>query len=172
MSATLTMPAASSALIARIQEPVNPEAVTSLHVHRTGTGEPLVLLHGLGESSVGWRPVIEQLSAEFEVIAIDLPGFGRSPVLPGRVLPTAANLAVGVQRTLDDLGVGDYHVAGYSLGARVAIQLADTGRVRSMIAIAPDGLGTPTERIQGYLALVAGRGMAMALSPAAGLLSL
>jgi pimeloyl-ACP methyl ester carboxylesterase len=132
----------------------------------------LVLLHGLGESGIGWRPVIEELSAEFEVIAIDLPGFGRSPALPGGVLPTAANLAESVQRTLDDFGVGDYHVAGYSLGARVAIQLADTGRVRSVIAIAPDGLGTPIERIQGYLALAAGRGMAMALSPAAGLLSL
>jgi pimeloyl-ACP methyl ester carboxylesterase len=172
MSATLTMPARSTALITRIQKPVTPEAVPPVHVQRTGTGEPLVLLHGLGESSVGWRPVIEELSAWYEVIAIDLPGFGRSPALPGGVLPTAANLAASVQRTLDDLGVEDYHVAGYSLGARVAIQLADTGRVRSVIAIAPDGLGTPIERIQGYLALAAGRGMAMALSPAAWLLSL
>ena len=86
--------------------------------------------------------------------------------------PTAANLAAAVQRTLDDLGIGEYHVAGYSLGARVAIQIADSGRVRSVIAIAPDGLGTPTERMQGYLALVAGRGMAMTLAPAAGLLSM
>jgi pimeloyl-ACP methyl ester carboxylesterase len=143
-----------------------------LQVYRTGAGEPLVLLHGLGESSIGWRPVIDELSAQYEVIAIDLPGFGRSSVLPDRALPNAANLAVAVDRTLDELGIGHYHVAGYSLGARVAIQLADSGRVRSLIAIAPDGLGTPTERIQGYLALVAGRAAAMALSPAAGLLSM
>lgn len=104
---------------------------------------------------------MEELSARDEVIAIDLPGFGRSPALPGRVLPTAANLAVAIERALDDLGVGDDHVAGYSLGARVAIQLAESGRVRSVIAIAPDGLRTPTERIQGYLALVSGRAMAM-----------
>lgn len=172
MSATVTKPATSTPPIARSPKPVDSQDVSPLHVHRTGTGEPLVLLHGLGESSVGWRPVIQELSAQFEVIAIDLPGFGRSPVLPGGVLPTAANLATAVQRTLHDIGVGDYHAAGYSLGARVAIQLADTGRVRSVIAIAPDGLGTPAERIQGYLALAAGRVMAVALSPAAGLLSL
>ena len=50
---------------------------------------------------------------------------------------------------MDELGVGGYHAAGYSLGARVAIQLADPDRVASLIAIAPDGLGTPLERVQG-----------------------
>lgn len=169
MSATLTP---STKLITKIAKPVDPQNVPALHVQRAGTGEPLVLLHGLGESSVGWRPVMDELSTQYEVIAIDLPGFGRSNALPGGVLPTAVNLAKSVERTLDDLGIGEYHVAGYSLGARVAIQLADSGRVRSVIAIAPDGLGTPTERIQGYIALAAGRAMAMALSPAAGMLSM
>lgn len=153
-------------------KPVDESAASQIHVTRTGHGEPLVLLHGLGESSVGWRPVVSDLSARYEVIAIDLPGFGRSAVLPSGALPTAANLAVAVEETLDRIGVGTYHVAGYSLGARVAIQLAKSSRVRSVIAIAPDGLGTPTERIQGFIALVAGRGMAMALSPAAGMLSM
>ncbi len=139
--------------------------ISLLHVHRVGTGEPLVLLHGLGESHIGWRPVIEALSEGYDVIAIDLPGFGRSPALPGSVSPTAANLAAAVQDTLDELGVGNYHVAGYSLGARVAIQLAGSDRVRSLIAIAPDGLGTPVERLQGFVAMLAGRGVAMALAP-------
>ena len=143
-----------------------------LHVHRVGAGEPLVLLHGLGESHVGWRPVIQALAAEYDVIAIDLPGFGRSPALPAAVSPTAANLAAAIQATLDGLGIEQYHVAGYSLGARVAIQLAASKRVRSLTAIAPDGLGTPVERLQGFVALVAGRGVAMTLAPAAGLLSM
>jgi len=141
------------------------EPISMLHVHRAGAGEPLVLLHGLGESHIGWRPVIETLSEGYDVIAIDLPGFGRSPALPGAVSPTAANLAAAVQDTLDKLGVGSYHVAGYSLGARVAIQLAGSDRVRSLIAIAPDGLGTPVERLQGFVAMLAGRGVAMALAP-------
>ena len=139
-----------------------------LHVYRVGAGEPLVLLHGLGESHIGWRPVIGALSDEYDVIAIDLPGFGRSPALPGRVSPNAANLADAIENTLDELGIDTYHVAGYSLGARVAIQLAESIRVQSVIAIAPDGLGTPVERIQGFLAMLAGRGLAMALAPVDG----
>ena len=112
-------------------------------MHRVGAGEPLVLLHGLGESHIGWRPVIQALAAEYDVIAIDLPGFGRSAALPNSIPPNAANLAAAVEDTLDDLGVSAYHVAGYSLGARVAVQLAATARVQSVIAIAPDGLGRP-----------------------------
>lgn len=140
-------------------------------VHREGSGEPLVLLHGMGESSVGWRPVLARLAAEFDVVAIDLPGFGASPALPDRLVPSVANLATEVAITLDRLGLNRYHVAGYSLGARVAIHLAGSDRVRSVVAIAPDGLGTPLERIQGYLALTAGRAMAIGLAPAAELLS-
>jgi pimeloyl-ACP methyl ester carboxylesterase len=145
-----------------------PTIAPALHVHRVGAGEPLVLLHGLGESHIGWRPVIGALSGGYDVIAIDLPGFGRSPALPGGVSPTAVNLAAAIERTLDALGIGSYHVAGYSLGARVAIQLAGSGRVRSLIAIAPDGLGTPVERMQGFVAGLAGRGVAMALAPVDG----
>ncbi len=145
-----------------------PRLTQALHVHRVGAGEPLVLLHGLGESHIGWRPVIDALSEDYDVIAIDLPGFGRSPSLPAAVSPTAVNLAAAVNSTLDELGIGAYHVAGYSLGARVAIQLADSDRVRSIIAIAPDGLGTPVERLQGFIAMVAGRGVAMALAPVDG----
>jgi pimeloyl-ACP methyl ester carboxylesterase len=89
-------------------------------------GEPRVLLHGLNESHIGWRPVIDALSKDYDVIAIDLPGFGRSPALPAAVSPTAINLAAAVERTLDEHGIGAYHVAGYSPGARVAIQLADS----------------------------------------------
>lgn len=142
-----------------------------LFVRRAGSGEPLVLLHGIGESHVGWRPVMDLLATEFDVIAIDLPGFGQSPALPASVEPTADNLAVAVNDALDRLGVPSYHVAGYSMGARIAIHLAGTARVRSVIAISPDGLGTPVERLQGYLALSAGRQMALTLAPLADSLS-
>jgi len=140
-------------------------------VHRVGSGEPLVLLHGMGESHIGWRPVIDRLAEDNEVIAIDLPGFGRSPALPTGVAPTATNLARAVESTLDRLGIADFRVAGYSLGARVALQLGGSPRARAVVAIGPDGLGTPWERFGGYLGLVAGRGVAMALAPAAAGLS-
>ena len=51
-----------------------------LHHIRQGAGEPLVLIHGLGGSIVVWKPVIDLLAAERDVVAIDLPGFGASPI--------------------------------------------------------------------------------------------
>jgi pimeloyl-ACP methyl ester carboxylesterase len=61
--------------------------------------------------------------------------------------------------------VAQFHVAGYSLGARVALELATRGRTRSVIAIAPDGLGTPLERVHQAAALMTGRTLATLLAP-------
>jgi pimeloyl-ACP methyl ester carboxylesterase len=144
----------------------------AVYARRVGSGDTLVLLHGLGESHVGWRPVIDMLAENYDVIAIDLPGFGRSPSLPAHVPPTAGNLAQAVEVALDELGVGEFHVAGYSLGARIALELGRSSRAMSVIAMGPDGLGTPLERIQGYLGLATGRGVAIALAPAAAPLSM
>lgn len=127
----------------------------------------MVLLHGVGESAVGWRPVQQALSNEYDVIALDLPGFGRSPAFPPHVAPTAAALADVVEGELDRLGVAEFHVAGYSLGARVAVELATRGRTHSVIAIAPDGLGTPLERVHQAAALMSGRALATMLAPIA-----
>ena len=45
---------------------------------RSGTGAPLVLLHGIGLDRRSWDPVVPALSRHFDVIAVDLPGFGAS----------------------------------------------------------------------------------------------
>src|SRR5687768_16987251 len=94
---------------------------------RTGNGEPLVLIHGLGGSRRIWDPVLERVAAERDVIAVDLPGFGESPELPGDVAPTAANLGAAVANLCAELGVEHPHLAGNSLGAWAALELAKTG---------------------------------------------
>src|SRR4029450_7317815 len=71
------------------------------------------------------------------------PSFGPSrlrtlPRPPPQVTPTAAALADAIEGELERLGVAQYHVAGYSLGARVALELATRGQTHSVIAIAPD----------------------------------
>ena len=140
---------------------------TSLVRHRAGAGEPLVLLHGVGESSVGWRPVQDSLARRHEVIVLDLPGFGTAPPLPAGVLPTASALADAVERELDALGMATVHVAGYSLGGRIALELATRGRTRSVFAIAPDGLGSPAERVYQASALMTGHALAGMIAPKA-----
>ena len=150
---------------------VYPVSTTSLVRHRAGVGEPLVLLHGVGESDAGWRPVQDALGRHYDVIALDFPGFGGSAKLPANTLPSAVALADAVERDMDQLGIGDFHVAGYSLGARVCLELATRGRIRSVVAIAPDGLGTPPERVYQATALMAGRAMATLLAPVATLMT-
>ncbi len=108
---------------------------------RQGIGPTLVLLHPLGADRRAWAPVIDRLAAERDVIALDLPGFGGSPVLEGSEPPTPSALATAVGDFLDGLQLaGRYHVAGNSLGGWVALELAAAGRVLSVTAIAPAGL--------------------------------
>ena len=130
-----------------------------------------MLLHGVGESAAGWHPVQEALSHQYDVIALDLPGFGDSARLPANTLPNAAALADAVEHEMDQLGIADFHVAGYSLGARVSLELATRDRIRSVVAIAPDGLGTPLERVFQATALMAGRTVATLLAPVATLVT-
>jgi pimeloyl-ACP methyl ester carboxylesterase len=111
----------------------------SLSFERRGSGEPLLLVHGLGGSTVVWRPVIERLARERDVIAIDMPGFGRSPAPPGLV-PSAVNLARALVSFCAELGVERPHVAGNSLGGWVGLEMARLGRAASVCAISPAGL--------------------------------
>jgi len=67
--------------------------MTSLAYRRSGSGEPLVLLHPLGSSRQAWDPVAPALARHFDVIAVDMPGFGESAPLPGE--PSPAALAAG-----------------------------------------------------------------------------
>jgi pimeloyl-ACP methyl ester carboxylesterase len=56
-----------------------------MHHIRRGKGEPLLLIHSLGGTWRSWGPILDGLAAEREVIAIDFPGFGETPPLPGEV---------------------------------------------------------------------------------------
>ncbi|HWM57482.1 MAG TPA: alpha/beta fold hydrolase [Pseudonocardia sp.] len=115
-----------------------------------GTGEPLLLLHGIGSTHDDFAALRPRLDAEYRVLAPDLPGHGRSAALPHR--PTVAAIADAVTADLDELGMDRVHVLGNSIGARIALELAARGRARSVVAISPSGLNTPGERLhQGAL---------------------
>jgi pimeloyl-ACP methyl ester carboxylesterase len=105
---------------------------------RLGQGPPLVLLHPLGADRQVWEPILDRVAAQREVVALDLPGFGGSPPLPGA--PTPRALADAVAAFLGSIGLARPYVAGNSLGGWVALELALAGRVRSACAIAPAGL--------------------------------
>jgi pimeloyl-ACP methyl ester carboxylesterase len=125
---------------------------TTLHWEREGSGEPLVLLHGIGSTLDDFAGLRGRLEADHDVLAADLPGHGRSPALMEP--PTVAALADVVASDLDTLGLDRVHFLGNSLGARVALELARRHRARSVVAIAPSGMNLPPERA--YQAAVLG----------------
>jgi len=118
----------------------------SINFHREGEGTPLVLLHGIGHHWQAWRPVIDRLSSEFDVIACDLPGFGRSAPLAAGTEPTVPAYADALARFFSEQGLARPHVAGNSMGGAIALELVRGHAVRSATALSPAGFWTPTER--------------------------
>jgi pimeloyl-ACP methyl ester carboxylesterase len=123
--------------------------MSSLAYTRSGQGAPLVLLHGIGLSRQSWDPVVPALTRQFDVIAVDLPGFGDSPQnhatpanadadADAQAEPAALGQAVAV--LLAELGVTEPHVAGNSLGGWVALELAAIHPVASLTLLSPAGL--------------------------------
>jgi pimeloyl-ACP methyl ester carboxylesterase len=113
---------------------------------RRGTGEPLVLLHGIGHHWRGWEPVLDRLAAVHDVIAVDLPGFGDSP-WPADVGPTdMAGTVEAIAAFLAGLGLDRPHVAGNSLGGAIALELAVAGLASSATALSPAGFYGPWGR--------------------------
>jgi pimeloyl-ACP methyl ester carboxylesterase len=137
----------------------------TLTFHRGGSGEPLLLVHGIGSHWQVWRPVLDALCADREVVAIDLPGFGGSPPLPGDVEPSPEALAGTVSAFLDDLGWEAPHVAGNSLGGWIALELAKEGRARSACALSPAGWWNRWERTYATVSLRNARAAAVAIEP-------
>ena len=107
---------------------------------RQGSGEPLVLIHGLGATKLVWKPQVEALARERDVIAIDMPGFGDSARLPAHQAPTAAALGAAISEFLTGIGVERPHVAGNSLGGWVALEMAKAGQAASACLLSPAGL--------------------------------
>jgi pimeloyl-ACP methyl ester carboxylesterase len=118
----------------------------SIDYHREGSGPPLVLLHGVGLSWQIFGPVIGLLSADFDVIACDSPGFGGSPPLAAGIEPTVPAYAERFAAFFAELGLERPHVSGNSMGGAIGLELARRGAVASVSAISPAGFWTDAER--------------------------
>jgi pimeloyl-ACP methyl ester carboxylesterase len=87
-----------------------------------GSGPDVLLLHGLGGAKSSFFDAAATLSSQYRVHALDLPGFGSSSK-PATAPYTARWFAETVRDTMDALGISRAHVAGNSMGGRVAIEL-------------------------------------------------
>ena len=100
----------------------------------TGTGEPLVLVHGLSGSWRWWSPLLQALAVRRRVHVVDLPRFRRG--LGG------ADLSTWLAHWLDAAALERVDLAGHSLGGLVAAELAARRheRTRRLVLVAPAGI--------------------------------
>ncbi|GAB2812748.1 alpha/beta fold hydrolase [Streptomyces daliensis] len=133
---------------------------------RRGSGEPVVLLHGIGHHWQAWEPVLSVLAASHEVVALDLPGFGTSPALAeGQPYDTAGVVPL-LAETFRALGLERPHVVGNSLGGLLALELALHGQARSVTALSPAGFWAEWERRWAFGVLLGMRAGARAMPDA------
>jgi len=139
-----------------------------MHHVRRGAGKPLLLVHGLGGSGQSWETIIDGLAAEREVIAVDLPGFGRTPPLRGEV--SIATLTDAVASFIDQQGLAGVDTVGSSMGARMVLELARRGVGGTAVALDPGGFWSDGELRFFGISLRASIKLLRALRPALPLL--
>jgi pimeloyl-ACP methyl ester carboxylesterase len=108
---------------------------------RGGSGEPILLIHGLAGSSRTWDDVIPRLTPEYDVIAPDLLGHGESAKPQGDY--SLGAFASGLRDFLSVLGVSSVTIVGHSFGGGVAMQLAyqHPHLVDRLVLVGSGGLG-------------------------------
>ncbi|WP_078917323.1 alpha/beta fold hydrolase [Streptomyces sp. NRRL S-813] len=143
----------------KVPSPHGPRTVT-LSYARVGSGEPLLLLHGIGHHRQAWDPVVHLLAAERDVINVDLPGFGASPALPEGLLHDLPTINAALGALCETLEIDRPHVAGNSLGGLLALELGREKLARSVTAFSPAGFWTQAERRYAFGVLQAMRAVA------------
>ena len=109
-----------------------------MHHIRRGAGKPLLLVHGIGGSWRSWNTILDALAAEREVIAVDLPGHGQTPPLPGEnSVGTFADALADFLARHQLLGID---AVGSSMGARLVMEMARRGgSLGAVVSLDPGG---------------------------------
>lgn len=117
-----------------------------VNVIELGEGPPLVFVHGLTGSWPNWLEQLPVFAAEHRMIAMDLPGFGHSPMPAEKIsIPGYARL---LDALLDELQIDAAAVVGHSMGGFVSAELAIAfpQRVERLVLVSPAGLSTYHDR--------------------------
>lgn len=107
-----------------------------LYYRVSGTGKPLLLLHGYSGYGEQWQSLLDEFVDGYRVIAIDLPGHGQSSKLQSDFIISDA--ARDIWQLMDQLGVKQIYGVGYSAGGMTLLQMAlqQPSRVQSMVLAA------------------------------------
>ena len=138
--------------------------MSTLSHSRSGSGAPLVLVHGLGGRRLSWDPVLQGLAAQRDVVTVDLPGHGASPALSGTL--TLERLVDELRAFLAQQGLTEADLVGSSMGARMVLELARQGVGRHVVALDPGGFWTAREKTVFATSVKASFALVKALRPA------
>ncbi len=94
-----------------------------IHYTIEGKGNTIVLLHGFMESLQIWKDFSHELSANFKVVCIDLPGHGKSECISE--IHSMELMADVVKQVVDSLGISSFVLIGHSMGGYASLQFAD-----------------------------------------------
>jgi pimeloyl-ACP methyl ester carboxylesterase len=130
-----------------------PQLLSRLVHDRTGSGEPVVLIHGIGHRRQAWDPITEHLAQRHEVIRLDLAGFGESPAYASGTPYTMDNACADLAANFAEWGLERPHVVGNSLGGAISLELAARGIVSSATVLSPAGFFGRVDRAWALLAL-------------------
>jgi len=111
-----------------------------IHYYEKGEGEPLLLVHGIGQSLYTWRKDIDYFAEKgYRVIALDLPGFGYSS--HPNIYYTVEETAIILKAFMEKLEIEKAHFVGFSTGALSVIILAQKypETVDKLVLISPGG---------------------------------
>jgi pimeloyl-ACP methyl ester carboxylesterase len=138
-------------------------AASEWPVHESGSGDPVVLVHGLGTDSSAWDRVVPLLAARFRVITVDLPGYSLGSVVPE--VPHADDLAAGLDAVLARLGISSAVIVGHSFGGAVALLTAHyyPSRCDGLVLLAPGGFGVELNPVVPFMGTRAGARLLRAL---------
>ena len=112
-----------------------------IRYYEGGSGEPLVLVHGLGGRAEDWSHLMPRLVKHHRIYALDLPGYGRSAAPRGAQYSISEETAA-VEAFMDRLGLQKTDLAGWSMGGWIALEIAlqQPSRIRRLIVFDSAGL--------------------------------
>lgn len=122
---------------------------------RAGSGEPVVLIHGIGHRRQAWRPVFDRLAESYDTIAVDLSGFGESAPYPPGEPYDMDNACRDLSENFAQWGIDSPHVVGNSLGGALCLELAARGLVSSATVLSPAGFFGRVDRAWALSTLLA-----------------
>ena len=106
----------------------------------------VVLIHGMGSAATAWKPLLPFLSESFNIITVDLPGHGLSPIKKNQAMDPKSIADLVVSEIKREFDVSEFHLIGNSWGGWVALEIAANygGNVKSVLALAPAGMWMTT----------------------------